>query len=123
MPKNMQNTFGRQLEECKKYLRKSNRTQDTPYTTFYHKDLWVKNIMIKSSGDVAANKSIHVKILDFQKYGYESFAFNLIHFLALNARANDLKFDFELFIKHYHFEFVKTLRFVDCPLDDYTYEK
>lgn len=123
MHKTLQKSIEKQLDDCRKYLRNSNRTPDTPYTTFYHKDLWVKNIMMKSSGDVASKKMIHVEILDFQKYGYESFAFNLIHFLSLNAHAHDLQVNFKSFIKHYHSVFVKTLRFVNCPLDDYTYDK
>lgn len=123
MPKNMQKAIERQLEDCKKYMRTTNRTQDTPYTTFYHKDLWVKNIMIKSFEDITGKKAVRVKLLDFQKYGYDSFVFNLIHFLSLNAHTHDLEVNFLSFVKHYYLEFVKTMRFVNCPLDDYTYEK
>lgn len=32
---------------CKSYLRNTSRVIDSPYTTIYHGDLWVKNIMFK----------------------------------------------------------------------------
>lgn len=70
-----------------------------------------------------SDKSIRLKILDFQAYDYESFAFDLTFFLLINAQVDDLKVNFNGFIQYYHSEFLKTMRFVNCPLEDYTYEK
>lgn len=73
--------------------------------------------------DEADAKSIKVKILDFQGYKYNSFAFDLLQFLFYNVRVEDLKMHFESFVEHYMSEFVNVLRIVNCPLDDYTNEK
>lgn len=64
-----------------------------------------------------------VKIYDFQSFYYESFVHDLIFFLFTSVRNNDLKANFKSFIDHYLVEFVKTMNFVKCPLDDYTSEK
>ncbi|KAJ6644273.1 hypothetical protein Bhyg_09240, partial [Pseudolycoriella hygida] len=116
-------TIRHQLNNSKEYLRMSSihSASDTPYTTIYHRDLWAKNILIKNNG--AAANSIQVKILDFQAYYYESFAFDLTFFLLYNAQIGDLNTHFKSFIEYYHSEFVKTMRLVNCPLDDYTYDK
>lgn len=123
------------------------RIPDTPYTTFYHSDLWFKNIMLKKgsvskinsinleyilmnsiifsisiTGD-GPNAPVEVKIVDFQSYYYGSFALDLIQFVLINGRVDDLNTDFKTFIDHYHSEFVKMLRLFNCPLDDYTNEK
>lgn len=73
--------------------------------------------------DGAEGKSIKVKIMDFQAYDYNSFALDLLHFLLINARIDDLKVDFQSFIDYYLSEFVNVLRLADCPFDDYTPEK
>lgn len=73
--------------------------------------------------DENTEQPIEVKILDFQSYDYESFAFDLIFFLLINARVEDLTTQFKTFIQYYHLEFQKTMQFINCPLDDYTYEK
>lgn len=43
-------TIKDQLNVGMTYLRiaRSSRVPDTPYTTFFHRDLWAKNIMIKN---------------------------------------------------------------------------
>lgn len=64
-----------------------------------------------------------MKIVDFQAYDYNSFVFDLLQFLFLNVRIDDLKINFKSFIEYYSFEFVNVMRLVNCPLDDYTYEK
>ncbi|XP_055317996.1 uncharacterized protein LOC129576655 [Sitodiplosis mosellana] len=118
-----QNTIKTQLNNSKEYLRNRSISSapDTPYTTFYHRDLWVKNIMIKKGGH--SKQSIQVKILDFQAYDYDSFAFDLTFFVFYNAQIEDLQMNFKLFIEYYHSEFFNTMRLVDCSIDDYTYEK
>lgn len=73
--------------------------------------------------DNTADEPIKIKIYDFQLYFYQSFVHDLIFFLLTSVRPDDLAKDFKLFIQCYHAEFVKTLKLVNCPLDDYTFEK
>lgn len=73
--------------------------------------------------DNNADEPIKIKIYDFQLYFYQSFVHDLIFFLCTSVRRNDLVNDFLLFIHCYHAEFVKTLKLVNCSLDDYTFEK
>lgn len=47
MSANVRSAFEQQLEICKNFLRNNDRTPDTPYTTFHHRDLWMKNFLIK----------------------------------------------------------------------------
>lgn len=71
----------------------------------------------------AREKNIQAKILDFQSYDYESFAFDLTFFLLFNAQVVDLRENFSSYILYYNLEFRKTLVSVKCPLDDYTQQK
>lgn len=64
-----------------------------------------------------------MKLLDFQGYKYNSFAFDLLQFLFYNVRIDDLKMHFKSFVEHYISEFVHVMRIVQCPLDDYTDDK
>ncbi|XP_031632040.1 uncharacterized protein LOC116346242 [Contarinia nasturtii] len=121
MTRGMQNTIRNQLNDAKNFYLKTERSQDTPYTTISHNDLWSMNIMFKR--DKTAKKSIQVKLLDFQMCGYESFALDLMFLLLFNAPIEDLRMNFKSFIEYYHSEFVKTLRLVNCSHDDYTFEK
>lgn len=82
----------------------------------------ISNIHIFYSDDTT-DKLVNTKFYDFQLYFYDSFAHDLIFFLLTSVHSNDLRKDFKLFIEHYHVEFIKTLQFVSCPLDDYTFEK
>lgn len=61
--------------------------------------------------------------MDFQAYNYDSFALDLLHFLLINARVDDLKTDFAAFIEYYLLEFKNVMQLVNCPLDDYTHAK
>lgn len=108
------------MEYSKAFLRKNGRVQDSPYTTIYHRDLWVKNLLIK---DALADEPVKVKILDFQNNGYETFGLDLSIFLFFSVEINELRLNFKEFFKYYHLEFVKVLELVNCPLDDYTYDK
>lgn len=56
-------------------------------------------------------------------YCYQSFVHDLIFFLFTSVRPNDLDQHFKLFIDRYYEEFTTTLKSVNCPMDDYTYEK
>lgn len=67
-------------------------------------------------------ESIFVKIVDFQAYDYESFAFDLTFFLLINTQIKDLETNFIALIRYYHSEFLGTMKAVNCPLDDYTFE-
>lgn len=70
-----------------------------------------------------ANVGIKVKIYDFQLYFYQTFVCDLILFLFTSVCCTDLSKNFKTFIHVYHSEFTKTLELVNCPLDDYTFEK
>lgn len=63
------------------------------------------------------------KIYDFQVYYYETFVFDLIFFLGTSVSLNELAQNFKSFIMFYHAEFIKTLKLMNCPLEDYTFEK
>lgn len=125
------------------FSQKTERAADTPYTTIVHRDLWTNNVMIKKGkctfhlvphmtlsflilliyiNDVA-DEPIRVKIYDFQLFFYESFVYDLIFFLFTSVRCDDLTKNFQRFINYYLAEFVKTMNLVNCPLDDYSYEK
>lgn len=73
--------------------------------------------------DEASNNSIKVKMYDFQVYCYETFALDLIFFLFTSVRSIDLVNNFKSFINHYHEEFIQSLKLVNCPLEDYVFEK
>lgn len=66
---------------------------------------------------------IKIKIYDFQLYYYQSFVHDLMFFLCMCVRPNELISNFKLLIDYYHAEFLKTLDFVNVPKDDYTFEK
>lgn len=128
-----------QLKIGFKFLGDLTRANDTPYTTVVHRDLWINYVMIKKGILKTALKHyylhrvffltnnmdgpIKIKIYNSQLYFYQSFMHDLIFFLFTSVCSNDLAKDFKLFIRCYHAEFVKTLKLVNCPLDDYTYEK
>lgn len=85
-----------------------------------------KSFLLRCSSfcaDNIADESIKIKIYDFQMYFYQSFVHDLIFFLFTSVRPDDLAADFKLFIHCYQAEFVGTLKSVNCPLDDYTFEK
>lgn len=135
-----------QLQPGTAYLLRADPDSYTPYTTICHHDLWNTNVMFRSgdfefsvmnggvfkglpkyftyiSDNAGVNDAIQAKLLDFQLYHYESFANDLIYFLLACADLNDLRMNFIPLIEYYHAEFTKTLKYVDFPLDDYTYDK
>lgn len=67
--------------------------------------------------------AIQVKIIDFAKCRYESFANDLIYFLITSAPLDDLRTNFKSFIEYYHMEFTTMLKHANITLDDYTYDK
>lgn len=82
-----------------------------------------KFMRISQIPDGVGPNAVQVKLLDLEFSSYESFANDLIFFLLLNGRIDELRTKFKSFIAHYHSAFTKTLTFVGCPLDDYTYDK
>lgn len=78
------------------------------------------NCVFDYSSDVNPMK---VKIYDFQLSSYDSFALDLIFFLFTSIQNDVLKPNFKSFIMHYHTEFTNTLKTVNLPLNDYTFEK
>ncbi|XP_031638778.1 uncharacterized protein LOC116350921 [Contarinia nasturtii] len=86
---------------------------DTPYTTVFHNDLHINNVMVRKD-----NNSVKVKIYDFQFYAYDSFVFELSYFLFISVRSIDLKANFKLFVDYYISEFQKMMKLVKYPLDD-----
>lgn len=81
------------------------------------------SINIMHLDDTTEDKRIEVKFYDFQLYFYQSFVHDLIFFLFTSVCPIDLATNFKLFISYYHMQLVKTLKSVNCPLDDYTFEK
>lgn len=67
--------------------------------------------------------AIKVKIYDFQFYSHETFTSDLLNFLFLSVKCNDLRENFRIFIDTHHAELTKTLKLANCSLDDYPYEK
>lgn len=65
--------------------------------------------------NIGVDSIVQVKFLDFQVYGYESFANDLIYFLLMCSRFEDLRTNFKSFIDYYHSEFTKIL--------NHTYDK
>lgn len=68
-------------------------------------------------------QEVKVKMYDFQLYSYQSLAFDLILFLFTSVRSNDLAENFKMFINYYHEEFVNELKLLNCPLNDYSFDK
>lgn len=64
-----------------------------------------------------------VKFLDYQLMAYDSFANDLVFFLFSSVNDTVRKTHIEHFFKHYHEHLYKTLKLLQCPLGDYTYEK
>lgn len=89
--------------------------------TVYHKAL-DKHFFFISDG-TGEDTEVQAKILDFEKYGFESFAHDLVYFLMMCVHVDDLKTNFKPFIEYYHSEFTKTLKYLNIPLDEYTYDK
>lgn len=73
--------------------------------------------------DESSKQPIKAKIYDFQLYFYQSFVHDLVLFLFSSVRCGDLANNFRTFIDFYHLEFTKTLKRVNCPLEDYTLDK
>lgn len=133
----------KQLKTCFKFTKDTRRADDTPFTTIAHRDLWINNIMIKKSMNKKKRQTnpltisiviviifaflddteVEAKIYDFQLYFYQTFVCDLILFLFTSVCCADLAKKFETFIHVYHTEFTKTMKLVNCPLDDYSYDK
>lgn len=64
-----------------------------------------------------------VKFLDYQLMAYDSFANDLVFFLFSSVNETVRKTHIGHFFKYYHEYLYKTLALLQCPLDDYTYEK
>lgn len=69
------------------------------------------------------DKPLKIRIYDFQFYYYNSFVHDLMFFLCTSVCTNDLAQNFTLFLKHYQEQFLLTLKQVNCPLDEYSFEK
>lgn len=64
-----------------------------------------------------------VKFFDYQLMAHDSFANDLVFFLFSSVNHVDRRMHMEHFFKYYHEHLYKTLALLECPLDDYTYEK
>lgn len=64
-----------------------------------------------------------VKFFDYQLMAYDSFANDLVFFLFSSVDYIDRRMHIEHFFKYYHEHLHKILALLQCPLDDYTYEK
>lgn len=47
MSSHVRSAFEFQLDIGKKFVENNERSPDTPYTTFHHNDVWIKNFMTK----------------------------------------------------------------------------
>lgn len=63
-------SFRGHLNRSKEFVRNTNRSPDTPYTTIYHRDLWAKNIMIKKgiflphiTNEPLIGNMVHIKVI------------------------------------------------------------
>lgn len=128
-----------QIKNCIAFSQINKNGSDTPYSTVVHRDLWTNNFMISKGicvdwqsppaqlmADVQftdENRNVNdVKVYDFQLYFYHSFALDVIFFLFTSVRLKDLNENFETFIRFYHHRFCQTLKDVNCPLDNYSFE-
>lgn len=75
-----------------------------------------------SFSDNTANKPIEIKIYDFQVFFYESFVYDLIFCLCSCANSDILANNFKSLVNFYLDEFKKSLKLVNCPLEDYSRE-
>lgn len=64
-----------------------------------------------------------VKFCDYQLMAYDSFANDLVFFVFSSINGSVRKENIEHFFRYYHKHFYNTLAMLNCPLDDYTYEK
>lgn len=135
-----------QLKECSDWRNKNSPAQDTPYTGISHCDLWTNNIMY-TCGKLNLNDLFYssfmilnlisylsfsadslgridkVKFCDYQLMTYDSFANDLVFFVFTSIYGSNRKGNIEHFFQHYHKHFYQTLSMLNCPLNDYTYEK
>nr|CAH7720366.1 unnamed protein product [Callosobruchus chinensis] len=125
--KEKDNTFKKILEECEDCVRaipmldktefpKTKRDNfSEPISTLVHKDMWVNNIMLRTSDQ-------EVKIVDFQVYTYDTPATDLIFFLCGSVSLDVLEKHFDELLRYYHDNFVDTLKKLNCDTVPFTYE-
>lgn len=90
-----------------------------PFFTLAHRDLWVNNILVKYE----EGEPVMAKLIDFQKYSYDSPAKDLIYFLVTSVPLKLLKSHFQNFLKYYHECFIEQLAFFDCDIEPFSYDE
>lgn len=90
-----------------------------PFFTLAHRDLWVNNILVKFEN----NHPINVKIIDFQKYSYDSPAKDLIYFLVTSIPLTLLKDHFDDLLEYYHMCFIEQLDTFNCDVSPFSFDE
>lgn len=90
-----------------------------PFYTLTHRDLWVNNILVKYENEMP----VKAKIIDFQKYSYDSPAKDLIYFLITSVPLELLELHFESFLKFYHEHFIQQLKLFHCDTKPFSYDE
>nr|CAI5861547.1 unnamed protein product [Callosobruchus analis] len=120
-------TFENIFKECKECIRalpmlhkkepfqvkKDNFSE--PISTLVHKDMWLNNIMLRTTDQ-------EVKIVDFQVYSYDTPVTDVIFFLSGSVSIDVLKKHFDELLRYYYDNFVDTLKKLDCDTAAFTYE-
>lgn len=81
-----------------------------PFATLSHYDLWVNNVMVKSSN----GKTQNVKFVDFQFIDYRSLVSDLIHFVFTSISTHILQNHLDELFEHFYYEFTKTVLKFNC---------
>ncbi|XP_055323920.1 uncharacterized protein LOC129578808 isoform X2 [Sitodiplosis mosellana] len=120
LDENLRQKVLNQLKQCSDWRHQNLPAQDTPYTGISHRDLWTNNIMFTCDSTGRIDK---VKFCDYQLMTYDSFANDLVFFVFSSINGSNRKGNIEHFFQYYHKHLYQTLAMLNCPLDDYTYEK
>ncbi|CAG9833656.1 unnamed protein product [Diabrotica balteata] len=88
-----------------------------PFSTFYHGDLWINNIMLKFENDQA----IKSKFIDFQLYDYRSPVLDLLFFLFTSIQTSVLKNQFDHLLIVYYENLIKNLQQLKCDVQPFSY--
>ncbi|KAJ8945004.1 hypothetical protein NQ318_010206 [Aromia moschata] len=87
-------------------------TPREPFATIIHGDFWTSNIMVKLEGD----KPEKMKIVDFQKFTYDSPAADLVYFLFTSLETPVLEDNFDELTDYYYKNLISALENFECDV-------
>lgn len=90
-----------------------------PFASLAHADLWVNNFMVKFEN----GKVVKIKFVDFQEYSYESPTRDLLFYLFTSVQLDVLKEHLDYLLEFYNDQFLKTLKDLSCPTEDFSFGK